>query len=372
MNRKIITKTPFGSVAVIWTGPKRTPKVVRILLSRQGESTGARAASLYPDSRALSCKKIDEAATSIRRLLDGEKAEFSLDMADLSQCSEFQQRVLRAEHEIPRGRVSTYNLIAQYLGIKGGARAVGSALATDPIPLIVPCHRAIRSDRHPGGYQGGLAMKRALLEKEGILFDEAGRVSRGQFTNKRYDFMKTTISIDTKHPANAGVLRFLRQSAKESLSVARGEVSCSPDSLKDPYYTLGTHPELVEILWDTITTRLPVSCRWVVYGAPVLVRPDTGIIFGWAGGTMTYALRLAVSDVDAYMQAARTKAAKWADEFELTGEKREKYIAIHSSHVWEYSDGSALHIRTFGRTWVLGRSLDNEQQLCKNAYEFAV
>ena len=110
------------------------------------------------------------------RMLDGEDIAFALEVADLSLCGEFQQRVLEAEHAIPRGRVSTYGLIARHLSKRNGARAVGNALATNPFPLIVPCHRAIRSDRRLGGYQGGLKMKRALLENEGITFDLYGKV----------------------------------------------------------------------------------------------------------------------------------------------------------------------------------------------------
>jgi len=62
------------------------------------------------------------------------------------------------------------------LGKQNGARAVGNALANNPFPLIVPCHRAIRADRQLGGYQGGLQMKLGLLKNEGIAFDDAGRV----------------------------------------------------------------------------------------------------------------------------------------------------------------------------------------------------
>jgi len=91
-------------------------------------------------------------------------------------CSDFQQDVLRAEHGIPRGSVSTYQRIANHLDRPKGARAIGTALATNPFPIIVPCHRAIRSDRSLGGYQGGLEMKRTLLEMEGIDFDDTGRV----------------------------------------------------------------------------------------------------------------------------------------------------------------------------------------------------
>ena len=136
---------------------------------------------MYPQIKRSSCTDIDDVAAGITSVLRGGVVDFSLNVADMSRCGEFQQRVLRAEHAIPRGSVSTYRLIAQHLGKKNGARAVGNALAKNPFPLIVPCHRAIRSDRSLGGYQGGLDMKRFLLEREGIRFDDAGRVQRLRF-----------------------------------------------------------------------------------------------------------------------------------------------------------------------------------------------
>ena len=185
MNRQIIKSTPFGSVGVIWTGLNNNPKIVRILLSKPGLSAEDQVPKLYPNSQVSSCAEIDDVASAIKGLLEGVEIEFSLDVVDLSLCTEFQQVVLRAEHRIPRGSISTYQLIAEYLGKKNGARAVGNALANNPFPLIVPCHRAIRSDRHLGGYQGGLEMKRALLEKEGISFDDTGRVAYKQFHYER-------------------------------------------------------------------------------------------------------------------------------------------------------------------------------------------
>jgi len=185
MNKKIIESTPFGSVGVIWTGLNDNPKIVRILLSKPGLSAEDQVSELYPNLQASSCAEIDDVATAIKRLLEGEDIELSLNIADLSLCTEFQQLVLRAEHRIPRGSISTYKLIAEYLGKRNGARAVGNALANNPFPLIVPCHRAIRSDRQLGGYQGGLEMKRALLEKEGIPFDYTGRVTCAQFHYER-------------------------------------------------------------------------------------------------------------------------------------------------------------------------------------------
>jgi len=185
MNKKIIKPTPFGSVGIVWSGFNDSSTIIRVLLSKPGLSAEDQVDRLYPDSQMGSCVEIDAVATSIKALLEGEDVAFSLDVADLNLCSAFQESVLRAEHSIPRGSISTYKLIAAYLGKPNGARAVGNALANNPFPLIVPCHRAIRSDRHLGGYQGGLEMKRALLEKEGIPFDDAGRVACAQFHYER-------------------------------------------------------------------------------------------------------------------------------------------------------------------------------------------
>jgi methylated-DNA-[protein]-cysteine S-methyltransferase len=176
MNKKIVKPTPFGSVVIFWSGFDDSPKIVQVTLSKPGLSAEDQAFSLCPESQMASCVEIDAVATSIKAFLEGEDIVFSLGVADLTSCSAFQETVLRAEHGIPRGSVSTYQLLAAHLGKQKGARAVGNALANNPFPIIVPCHRAIRSDLHLGGYQGGLEMKRALLIREGFGFDDAGRV----------------------------------------------------------------------------------------------------------------------------------------------------------------------------------------------------
>jgi methylated-DNA-[protein]-cysteine S-methyltransferase len=185
MKKKIIKPTPFGSVAVIWSRFDGSPRIVRVLLSTRELSAEDQVPKIYPDSHASSCAEIDAVATAIKAFLKGENVVFPLDIVNLKPCPAFQKAVLRAEHQIPWGSVSTYQLIAGHLGKENGARAVGNALANNPFPLIVPCHRAIRSDGHLGGFQGGLDMKRALLRKEGIVFDDAGRVVRTRFHYER-------------------------------------------------------------------------------------------------------------------------------------------------------------------------------------------
>lgn len=168
--------SPFGPVIVFWSFIDGQPKIVRILLSKQGQSAHERRSEFFPGAVAASNSKIDDIADTVVTFLHGEKVKFSLEHVHLRRCSRFQQKVLRAEHRVPRGEVTTYKRIARYLGDAGKARAVGNALANNPFPIIVPCHRAIRSDGLPGGYQGGLKMKEQLLRMEGIDFDRSGRV----------------------------------------------------------------------------------------------------------------------------------------------------------------------------------------------------
>jgi methylated-DNA-[protein]-cysteine S-methyltransferase len=181
MLSRTVVQTPFGPVAIVWAAREDGPRVVRVLLSLPGDEGDRRARTLYPHARPGSCAEIEAVAEGMCRLLAGDPVDFSLDAADLASCSPFQQAVLRAEHAIPRGRVSTYGLIATYLGRPGAARAVGNALATNPFPLIVPCHRAVRADGRLGGYQGGLTMKRTLLAMEGIDVVDGARVATPAF-----------------------------------------------------------------------------------------------------------------------------------------------------------------------------------------------
>ncbi|MGC9325331.1 MAG: methylated-DNA--[protein]-cysteine S-methyltransferase [Desulfomonilia bacterium] len=122
-----------------------------------------------------SCHEAEHLCVQISRFLTGEEIVFPLDTLMFETCTTFQRDVLLAEYHIPRGWVSTYGKIARHLG-QGGPRAVGTALARNPFPVVIPCHRAVRSDGTLGGFQGGVAMKRALLEYEGIPFSPENRV----------------------------------------------------------------------------------------------------------------------------------------------------------------------------------------------------
>jgi methylated-DNA-[protein]-cysteine S-methyltransferase len=104
-----------------------------------------------------------------RRELDdyfaGRLREFDLPL-DRRLMSDFMQRVLSATATIPFGSVSTYGAIAREAGSPRGSRAAGNALGSNPMPIVIPCHRVLHADGGIGGYTGGLDRKRTLLELE--------------------------------------------------------------------------------------------------------------------------------------------------------------------------------------------------------------
>ena len=109
---------------------------------------------------------LDEARRQLDRYFSGRRLTFDLDV-DLSAVSGFSLKVLQAAARIPVGEVLTYTEIAAKAGNPRASRAAGNALHHNPVAIIVPCHRILRSDGTLGGYGGGLDRKEWLLEHEG-------------------------------------------------------------------------------------------------------------------------------------------------------------------------------------------------------------
>lgn len=110
---------------------------------------------------------LDALAEQLTGYLAGTRREFTLPL-DL-RGTEFQIEVWRALQEIPYGEVRSYASIAQAIGRPTAVRAVGMANHDNPIPIIIPCHRVIGSNRRLTGYGGGLVLKDQLLQLEGVL-----------------------------------------------------------------------------------------------------------------------------------------------------------------------------------------------------------
>jgi methylated-DNA-[protein]-cysteine S-methyltransferase len=107
-------------------------------------------------------------ARELREYAAGKRRAFTIPL-DWSAMTPFQRAVLRATNAIPCGETRTYAWVAQRIGKPRAARAVGRALATNPLPIVLPCHRVLGSDGGLHGYGGGLPLKRQLLELEGAL-----------------------------------------------------------------------------------------------------------------------------------------------------------------------------------------------------------
>ena len=103
----------------------------------------------------------------LKAYFNGSKVAFP-DKLDLSGATPFQLKVWEITRLIPYGETRSYHWVAEQIGQPAAARAVGQALAKNPLPIIIPCHRVVASDGKLGGYSGGLEIKRSLIHLERI------------------------------------------------------------------------------------------------------------------------------------------------------------------------------------------------------------
>jgi methylated-DNA-[protein]-cysteine S-methyltransferase len=165
--------TPFGAMHVAAS----PAGVCAVSLAERGEQFVARLArggvTVAPADAALE----DEAASAARVLLEqagrqleeyfaGKRRDFDVPL-DLSRATVFDRRVLAAMAAIPYGETRSYGELARTIGSPGASRAVGHACGRNPVPLLLPCHRVVRSDGSLAGFgAGGVGVKAALLALE--------------------------------------------------------------------------------------------------------------------------------------------------------------------------------------------------------------
>jgi methylated-DNA-[protein]-cysteine S-methyltransferase len=109
--------------------------------------------------------RLDEAARELDEYFTGRRRGFDLTL-DLQLAHGFRRAVLAHLREIAYGSTESYTVVAAAAGSPAAVRAVGTACATNPLPLVVPCHRVVRSDGSPGQYIGGADVKQVLLTME--------------------------------------------------------------------------------------------------------------------------------------------------------------------------------------------------------------
>jgi methylated-DNA-[protein]-cysteine S-methyltransferase len=154
--------TPIGQLLLAAT----EAGLVRVGFEREDHQRvlAALAARLTPRIRPAP-RRLVAAAAQLDEYFAGRRREFELPL-DLSLASGFRRTVLGRLRDIGYGRTASYAAVAAAAGRPRAVRAVGSACATNPLPVVLPCHRVVRSDGSYGGYLGGPTAKRLLLALE--------------------------------------------------------------------------------------------------------------------------------------------------------------------------------------------------------------
>jgi O-6-methylguanine DNA methyltransferase len=158
-----IVPSEFGEFIVAWE-PSSFPRVRTIHLP----TTPAERKKLLATYELV--KERPPLVAAMARHLAGEAVRYAWRDFDWTGVPAFHLDVYRALLQVPRGRTVSYAGLARAAGRPHAARAVGQAMARNPLPLVVPCHRVVATNGHLNGFGGGLELKRRLLLLEGVPF----------------------------------------------------------------------------------------------------------------------------------------------------------------------------------------------------------
>ena len=154
--------SPVGPLLLAATGTG----LVRVAYEREGFDAVLQSLADRISPRILeSPDGLDDAARELEEYFDGRRTLFDVPV-DHALSAGFRATVQAYLPQIAYGQTLTYKEVAVRVGNPNAVRAVGTACATNPLPIVVPCHRVLRSDGSLGGYLGGLDAKRALLDLE--------------------------------------------------------------------------------------------------------------------------------------------------------------------------------------------------------------
>lgn len=162
----ILEDTPVGRVLVA----RNQEGVVAVEIGMDEEEFVRHLSREFDEAVSRSEETLKPVLVQLQEYFNGRRKVFELPLS-LSHLTQFQRKVLEATLEVACGSVTTYGEIAQRLGRSKAARAVGQALARNPIPIFIPCHRVLGSDGGLHGYSGGrgIETKRHLLQLEGAV-----------------------------------------------------------------------------------------------------------------------------------------------------------------------------------------------------------
>ncbi len=149
-----------------WVGILSSSKGIRRTTLPQPSVQDARHLLGKPlDYAELAPKLFQDLIERFQAYFSGDKTDFP-DEFDLSGATAFQRQVWEVTRLIPYGNTKSYKWVAEQIGKPEASRAVGQALAKNPLPILIPCHRVVNTNGRLGGFSGGLGMKRQLLNLE--------------------------------------------------------------------------------------------------------------------------------------------------------------------------------------------------------------
>jgi methylated-DNA-[protein]-cysteine S-methyltransferase len=157
--------TALGSVGIAWS----ERGLVRLQLPEADPKTTEKRLRATASPGAPP-RWVEDVMAAIRRHLAGERVDLASADVDLATVGAFRQAVYEAARAVGWGQTTSYGEVARRIGFPWGARAVGQALARNPVPLVVPCHRVLTRDGRIGGFSahGGTLTKQRLLALEGV------------------------------------------------------------------------------------------------------------------------------------------------------------------------------------------------------------
>jgi O-6-methylguanine DNA methyltransferase len=166
MRQAIMFKSRWG-----WMGISETTKGIDAVVLPKASRQAVLSELRLSDPELLGGRKSSRLREAQMQLIDylaGVRRSFDLPL-DLSQGTSFQQKVWRTLRQVSYGRLRSYRWVADRVGGRQYARAVGNAVGANPMPIVIPCHRIVAQDASLGGFSGGLSTKRKLLTLEGTL-----------------------------------------------------------------------------------------------------------------------------------------------------------------------------------------------------------
>lgn len=163
-NRHFIFDTPFGDAALVY---RENPfSMIRTVLPRENRKKIILAAARGEWGTPGSHKKARVVSEYIRDYFRGKIIRIPWEWMDMGTVTELEKYVLRTVAEIPYGETRTYKAVAESVGRPRACRFVGTTMAKNPFPILIPCHRVIRSDLSAGQFGGGTELKQKMIALE--------------------------------------------------------------------------------------------------------------------------------------------------------------------------------------------------------------